>query len=117
MKLLFDENIFCRIVKKLIHTYSDCELSVRLKLIGQPDTSVWQEAKQLGYDIITFNEDYVFLSESRGFPPKVVFIRLVGIPTHPLAELLIREFETIHSFLTSDTDERGCLELIDVTRL
>lgn len=117
MKLLFSENISYRIVKKLIHVYPHCESSVRLKLTGQPDTDVWQKAKQFGYDIVTFDEDYVFLSESRGFPPKVVFIRPASIPTRPLAELLVREFETIHSFLTSDIDKRGCLELIDVTRL
>lgn len=107
MQLLFDENISYRIIKKIAPVYPNCESSVRLKLIGQPDADVWQKAKQLGYDIVTFDEDYVFLSESRGFPPKVVFIRPASIPTKPLAELLIREYETIRTFLVSKPKSAG----------
>lgn len=116
MRPLFDENISYRVIKKINKVYPDCESSVRLKLIGHPDTNVWDKAKQLGYDIVTFDEDYLFLSESRGFPPKVVLIR-PGISTQPLADLLIREHSAIHAFLTSETGEQGCLELIDTTRL
>lgn len=117
MRLLFDENISYRIIKKLTLVYPDCESSVRLKLIGQPDTDVWQKAKQLGYDIVTFDEDYLFLSESRGFPPKVILIRPGRISTQPLADLLIREHEAIYAFLTSSTEKQGCLELINFTRI
>lgn len=116
MRLLFDENISYRIIKKIVDYYPDSESSVRLKLIGHEDTTIWQKAKAVGYDIVTFDEDYVHLSQLHGAPPKVIFIRPGNIPTQPLAELLIRNHEMIHAFLTSQTDERDCLELIDFTR-
>jgi predicted nuclease of predicted toxin-antitoxin system len=115
MRLLFDENISYRIVKRIAAVYRDCVSSVWLKLIGQPDTSVWEQAKLAGYDIVTFDEDYIGLSKFRGSPPRVIFVRPVML-TQPLADLLIREYEAIHLFLTSELEERGCLELIDFTQ-
>lgn len=115
MKLLFDENISWRIVKKIIHLYPGSESSVRLHLTGQKDDTVWKTAKRDGYDIVTFDEDYSVLSQERGFPPKVIFIRSGNMSTQPLAALLIRNHEVIVAFLTNPEEEHGCLELVDFT--
>ncbi|KAB7730042.1 hypothetical protein F5984_12720 [Rudanella paleaurantiibacter] len=116
MKLLFDENISWRIVKKVISFYPGSESSVRLHLLGQEDNQVWATALREGYSIVTFDDDYPALSQQRGFPPKVIFIRPGNLPTQVLADLLIRNYDTIHAFLTDTEEERGCMELIDFTR-
>ena len=116
MRLLFDENISWRIIKKITHLYPDSESSVRLRLIGHEDDTVWKTAKREGYDIVTFDDDYLNLSQLHGFPPKVIFIRPGNLLTQQIADLLIRNHSVIQLFLTDPGEERGCLELFDFIR-
>jgi predicted nuclease of predicted toxin-antitoxin system len=113
MRLLFDENISFRIIRKIADQYPDSESSVRLKLTGKNDTVVWNTAKAKGYSIVTFDEDYLNLSQLYGFPPKVIFIRPGNLTTEQVTDLLLRNYDAIHTFLTDLTEERGCLELFD----
>jgi predicted nuclease of predicted toxin-antitoxin system len=113
MRLLFDENISWRIVKKITHLYPDSESSVRLHLIGHEDDIVWKKAKRESYTIVTFDDDYLNLSQLNGFPPKVIFIRPGNLSTQQIADLLIRNHSVIQIFLTDPEEERGCLELFD----
>ncbi|WP_080058152.1 DUF5615 family PIN-like protein [Spirosoma aerolatum] len=110
LKLLFDENISYRIVRKLAHLYLGSEQVKRLGLLSRKDGLIWDYAKRNNFVIVTHDEDYDELSALRGTPPKVIWLRTGNIITDELANLLITHFDKIKDFIQSK-EEQGCLEL------
>ncbi len=112
MKLLFDENISYRIVRKLADVFPDSEQAKRLGLLQKKDRIIWDYALQHDFTIVTHDEDYLELSLLRGFPPKVVWLRTGNITTDDLAELLGAKASVIQTFIEkSDFQDTGCFEL------
>ena len=109
MKLLFDENISYRVVKKIAHLFPDCENVGRIKLLGTDDLVIWDYAKKNDFAIVTFDEDFEELSLLRGYPPRVILLRPGNISKEDLIQLFIDKQEVILSFLESE--EFGCLEI------
>lgn len=109
-KLLFDENISYRIVRKIAHLYPDSEQVKRLGLLSKKDGIIWEYAKHNNYVIVTHDEDYDELSALRGVPPKVIWLRTGNITTDDLAKLLISHADQIKEFMKLER-EHGCLEL------
>jgi predicted nuclease of predicted toxin-antitoxin system len=112
MKLLFDENISYRIVKKVVHAFPESEQVKRLQLMSKKDRVVWEFARQHDFAIVSHDEDYAELSFYHGFPPKVIWLRTGNISTDDLAGLLLSHADMIHRFLVDIGHEAsGCLEL------
>jgi predicted nuclease of predicted toxin-antitoxin system len=112
MKILFDENTSYRIIKKLKNDFPEAVHVSTLKLMAAKDVTVFEYARQNGYAIVTFDEDYYTLSLLRGFPPKIIWIRTGNIPTNRLAALLVSYKEAIYSFLQDGSEQSyGCLEI------
>jgi predicted nuclease of predicted toxin-antitoxin system len=116
MRLLLDENISYRVVKKIAVYFPECESILRRQQPGIEDKQIWQIAETEGYTIVTFDEDYIDLSQLNGFPPKVILLRPVSLTNQEVADLLIRNVESIQYFLTSPEEERGCLHLFDFNK-
>jgi predicted nuclease of predicted toxin-antitoxin system len=57
-------------------------------LEGSTDTAIWSHAAAKGFVLVTKDEDFHRLSVLRGFPPKVVWIRLGNCSTADVARLL-----------------------------
>jgi predicted nuclease of predicted toxin-antitoxin system len=55
-------------------------------------------AKQEGYTIVTKDSDYSDMSVLRGFPPKVIWIRLGNCTTQQIEDLLRRNREAVVAF-------------------
>jgi predicted nuclease of predicted toxin-antitoxin system len=112
MKLLFDENISYRIVKKLVNVFPASEQIKRFQLLSKKDRIIWEFARQHGFAIVTHDEDYAELSFHQGFPPKVIWLRTGNISTDDLSDLLLFHADTIRQFLIDlGQDAAGCLEL------
>lgn len=110
MKVLFDENISYRIVKKLTHLFPDCLHISRAGLnMPAPDMAIWKYAKQNDYMIITFDEDFEDLANLYGFPPKIIILRLGNSSTNLVASTLLAKITEIEAFYLSDT--YGLLEI------
>lgn len=110
MRLLFDDNISYRIVKKLAISFPECLHVSRSGLSAPaPDRSIWDYAKQRGYVIVTFDEDFEDLTNLQGFPPKVIILRIGNTSTRTIAEALTAKKDEIESFFSSDT--YGLLEI------
>ncbi len=76
MRLLIDENISFRIVKQLNELFPE---SVHVTDVMPPlrsDLSIFQHAKENNFIIVTFDEDFIELQALRGFPPKIVWLRI-----------------------------------------
>lgn len=103
MKLLFDNNISYRIIKKLdlqnieaIHT-SSTSLSKPAE-----DIDIWKYAKTNNFTIITFDEDFEELSILQSFPPKIILLKIGNSSTQYIADYLKNNFLVILNFIASE---------------
>ena len=112
MKLLFDQNISFRIVKK-VENFLPLAMQVRLLgLENSTDYEIWDYAKVNGYTIVTFDTDFYDMSLIKGTPPKVVWLRLGNTSTQNLALILQQNYELIKQFIeSSDYTDLACLEI------
>jgi len=113
MKLLFDQNISYRIVKKVSDRFPGCLHVSSCGLNDADDSDIWAFAKQNNYTIVTSDSDFYDLALVRGIPPKIIWIREGNLSTRELTGLLVEKYQVIHSFMTGKevTEENACLEL------
>ncbi|MCE7059574.1 DUF5615 family PIN-like protein [Dyadobacter sp. CY343] len=110
MKLLFDENISYRIVKKVGLIAPDSVHVSRTGLTAPAkDTDIWDYAKANEFVLVSFDEDFQDLSSLYGFPPKVILLRLGNSSTQMISEVLMKKWEEIVLFSQSETV--GVLEI------
>ncbi len=108
-RLLFDENLSSRLVEALADIYPDSAHVEQVGLRGAPDLAVWEHARIHGQVLVTRDEDFHRLSVVRGFPPKVVWIRVGNCTTPEVAALLRARAVEVTAFLADD--EAGFLAL------
>ncbi|MBZ0280695.1 MAG: DUF5615 family PIN-like protein [Anaerolineae bacterium] len=109
MKLLFDNNLSPKLVNQLADLYPDSSHVATLSLDSASDVEVWRRAQDDGYCLVTKDADFNELLAIRGFPPKVVWIRLGNCTTAEIAALLRNHHATITEF--AEDDSAGLLEL------
>jgi len=108
MKLLFDENISYRILPLLQDHFEHVESVIHVASVQQ-DLEIWNYAKDNDYVIVTFDEDFYDWQLLRGYPPKLIWLRMGNTPTQPLAAKLIAEKDQIQRLV--DDVELGVLEM------
>jgi predicted nuclease of predicted toxin-antitoxin system len=112
MKLLFDQNISFRIVKLIDSKYPGSSQVRALNLEGESDIKIWHFAKENEFTIVTFDADFYDLSNFRGHPPKIIWLRTGNTSTKNIAEILTTKYEIISDFLTSlEFQDIACLEI------
>lgn len=109
MPLLFDQNISFRIVKEILSGFPGSKQLREVGLEGKQDQEIWDWAKKNGFSVVTFDSDFVDLHLLRGFPPKVIWLRLGNSSTRRITSILIAKSEEIHEFLKNDIE--GILKL------
>jgi len=65
--------------------------------------------KENGLTVITQDDDFEKLYLLMGYPPKVIWVRTGNLPNSELANILIRNKETILEF--NDNPDVGLLEI------
>lgn len=98
MKLLFDHNLSPRLIKGLADVYPNSNHLYLMGLDEVSDKIVWETAKKQNYIIVTKDSDFNELLILRGFPPKVIWIRLGNCSTKTIETLLRENYEIITSF-------------------
>lgn len=109
MKLLFDHNLSPRLVNRLADLYPHTSNTSLAGLDRATDLAVWLYAQTHGYTIVTKDADFNDVSVLRGFPPKVIWIRLGNCTTGDLETILRRGHAAIVDFINDPT--AGILEL------
>jgi len=71
-------------------------------LEGSSDAAVWSHAGAEKFVLVTKDEDFHRLSVLRGFPPKVVWVRLGNCSTADIERLLRSRFEQIVAFVAHE---------------
>src|SRR6266487_3748841 len=108
MRLLFDHNRSPRLVRGLAARYSDTAHVVLVGLDRASDMAVWTYAQTNDYMIVTKDSDFSDVSVLRGFPPKVIWLRLGNCTTSDVERTLRRGYVAIDVFATDPTS--GVLE-------
>jgi predicted nuclease of predicted toxin-antitoxin system len=98
MKLLFDHNLSPRLVNRLADLYPDSNHLFNLNLDTAEDFLVWQYARDNDFIIVTKDSDFSELSLLRGFPPKVIWIRIGNSTTNEIESLIRSHTEEINNF-------------------
>lgn len=109
MKLLFDHNLSPRLVHLLANLYPQSSHVAELGLDRAADGEVWELARTAGFTIVTKDSDFNDLVVLRGFPPKVIWLRLGNCTTRQAEQTLRTSYQVISEFI-GDMDT-GILEL------
>ena len=112
MKLLFDQNISYRIVKKIEREYPDSGQVKKLGLQDSTDLQIWDYARKNGYTIVTFDSDFMDMANLKGHPPKIIWLRTGNTKTDSIANLLLSKVDQVTEFLNNqDNKDWACLEM------
>lgn len=108
-KLLFDQNLSPRLVKRLEAEYSDSVHVSQVGLERATDREVWDYARMHDCIIVTKDSDFNDTSVLLGFPPKIVWLRLGNCTTADIERVLREAHSQIDAF--SADDAAGVIEL------
>jgi predicted nuclease of predicted toxin-antitoxin system len=74
------------------------------------DPQIWDYAKQHSYIIVTQDSDFLHFYEVKGYPPKVVLLRMGNMTKDEMASTLIRSKQFIEDLYKGDY---GLLEIVE----
>ena len=107
--LLFNQNLSPRLLRQLADLYPGSIHVQEIDLDAGSDNPIWDYARDRNLIIATKDKDYRDLSHARGYPPKVVLIRLGNCPWQAVGSLLREHYADIVAL--HQDDRRGLLEL------
>ena len=112
MKLLFDQNISFRIISKIKNHFPEAKQVRQLGIENFSDIEIWKFAKENQFTIVTFDADFYDLSNLKGHPPKIIWLRFGNTLTDFLSDIIRSNASTINDFIISDDfKEIACLEI------
>jgi predicted nuclease of predicted toxin-antitoxin system len=109
MKLLLDQNISRKLVKKLEGLFLGSNHVYLLGLHEASDEEVWNYARDNGFTIVTQDSDFNERSLVYGYPPKVIWLRTGNVSTQNIKQLLKKHHKDILLFEKDKT--LGCLQI------
>jgi len=110
MRLLFDQNLSPKLVQRLGDVYPDANHVAVIGLDCASDDAVWSYAQANDCLIVTKDSDFSDAAVVRGFPPKVIWLRLGNCTTGDVEQALRHAHAAIEAFL-SDSG-LGVLEIL-----
>ena len=112
MKLLFDQNISFRILKKLSLIFEQSNHISNFGLMDTEDLLIWEFAKKEEFVIVTFDSDFYDISLINGCPPKIIWLRSGNLTTIKVAEILENKHLIIRDFINNPEKKYfSCLEI------
>lgn len=103
MRILLDQNLSPKLIRKLADIFPGLESVYHHNLLGVADPPIFQWARQQQiHAIISSDRDFVDLAERLGSPPKVIRIKRCDFPSSVIEQLIRREAIRIYEFLQSD---------------
>ena len=83
MRLLFDENLSPALPRLLAEAFPGANHVSEMNLAGQPDTAIWNFARENSYCVVTKDRDF---SRRSGYKLdcKVIWLRLGNCPTEEI---------------------------------
>ena len=101
MILLFDQNISFKVPKGIQTFFPGAKHLSDLRLETYKDMEIWEFAKANNYCIVTYNFDFIDNSALKGFPPKVILLRIGNASVEKIIDRIQNDTELISDFLKS----------------
>ncbi len=98
MRLLFDEHLSPKLVRRLADIFPGSAHVHGLGLRGSKDRSIWEVARANGFVLVSRDSDFEHLAMTLGAPPRVVLIRAQDGRTTVIEAVLRRRATDIESF-------------------
>lgn len=98
MKLLFDQNLSHKLVRRVADLFPGSVHVREVGLTAAGDPLVWEYAKDNDLMIVSKDSDFHQRSFLYGYPPKVVWVRLGNCSTAHVERVLRMNFDTIKDF-------------------
>ncbi|MDR3673083.1 MAG: DUF5615 family PIN-like protein [Holophaga sp.] len=98
MRLLLDNNLSPRLIQQLADVFPGITHVEPVGLAESSDQDVWTYAMANRCLIVTKDSDFAEIQVLRGFPPKVVWIRLGNCTTAQLEALFRSHAEDLERF-------------------
>lgn len=98
MKLLFDENLSYRLIKKLKNVLPESIHVNDAGLSSADDQSIWEYAKKNNFLIISKDIDFHQLSFLYGHPPKIIWLRCGNVSTDDIEKIILQNITKIKDF-------------------
>jgi len=110
MKLLLDANVSWRLAASLSEQFGEC-IHVNQTTLPKPakDTAIWDYAAANGYIIITQDSDFLNLFEARGYPPKIVLLRVGNMDRKKAGQIIIQSKPAMEDL---EKNDYGLLEIL-----
>jgi predicted nuclease of predicted toxin-antitoxin system len=102
VKLLFDENLSHKLVRRLSDIFPDAAHVRDVGLKAADDPAVWEYAKNNDFMIVSKDSDLHQRSFVFGQPPKVVWVRLGNCSTNDIEQLLRNNVAAVKAFYEDD---------------
>jgi predicted nuclease of predicted toxin-antitoxin system len=102
VRLLLDENLSHKLVRRLADLFPDSVHVQDVGLKSADDPVVWEFAKDRQLMIVSKDSDLHQRSFVFGQPPKIVWVRLGNCSTSDVERLLRRNFAVIRDFFEDD---------------
>ena len=109
MKLLFDQNISYRILKKLPKEFEGSSHVKSEGLMNSSDFEIWQYARDQQFIIVTQDSDFNDLYLIKGFPPKILWFQTGNIRTDELVIILSIKLNALIEF--NEDINLGCMKI------
>lgn len=88
MKILLDQNLSFRLIKKLSTLFSDVNHVKNFGLANSGDFEIYEFAKKNDFTILTFDADFFDISLLRGSPPKVIWLNTGNLTSKSVVNLI-----------------------------
>ena len=98
MKLLFDQNVDYRLVRRLADLWPESVHVRDADMKCSPDEQIWDYAARHGFVIVTKDSDFRHRSAQDGHPPKVIWIGLGNCSTQAVEAALRRLYPDLLAF-------------------
>lgn len=110
MKILVDQNISFRIIRRIAGHFPEAAHVKSLDLIDADDPEIFRFARQQGFDaVLTQDDDFLKILLQQGPPPKIIWLRTGNCSTEHLASVVLSNSAVIQNFLAQDGVD--CLEI------
>ena len=110
MKLLLDANVSWRLTAVLTEHFGSC-IHVNKTELPKPakDSEIWKYAAENRYTIVTQDSDFLNILETKGFPTKIILLRVGNIDRKTTENILL---DNKSSILDLENSNYGLLEII-----
>jgi len=109
MKLLFDNNISHKLVARISDIFPNSTHVMTINLDESEDDKIWEHAKENDFISVTKDADFNEISLLKGFPPKVVWIRIGNCKIADIEKIIRNNNIVINEFYRNQNS--GIIEI------